>query len=152
MWQIEHISETILPTGHRIFPECSKLKINIHYNFAFSWFGKPGFPECTDSYDISDYMGPDSIGLFTTLGLDLNFLEHDAESWEELETYQAALKAVKHLKVVNDAAERGVKLTAYFMGVAKKEKFQKILQMVENDRTLVSNQRKRHVRIININK
>ena len=46
-------------------------------------------------------------GFFTTLGLDLNFLEHNAESWEELESYQAALKAVKHLKVVNDAAERG---------------------------------------------
>ena len=90
---------------------------------------------------------------FTTLGLDLNFLEHNVDSWEELSSYQEALKAVKHLKVVNDAAERGVKLTADFMGVAKKEeKFQKILQMVENDRKLVPNQRKRHVRIININK
>ena len=84
-------------------------------SFAFkkkhgSWFGKPGFPECTDSFDISDYMGPDSIGFFTTLGLDLNFLEHNAESREELESYQAALKAVKHLKVVNDAAERMVEV------------------------------------------
>ena len=105
-----------------------------------------------ESYDISDYLGPDSIGFFTRLGLDLNFLEHDVDSWEELESYQEALKAVKHLKVVNDAAERGVKLTADFMGAAKKEKFQKVLQVVENDRRLVPNQRKRHMRVINLNK
>ena len=79
-------------------------------SFAFkkkhgSWFGKPGFPECTDSYDISDYMGPDSIGFFTF--------------WEELESYQAALKAVKHLKVVNDAAERGGEVNSRFYGCSE---------------------------------
>lgn len=116
-------------------------------------YGKPGFPECTESMDIQDYLGPDSIGFFTTLGLDLNFLHHEADTWEELESYQEARTAVKHLKVVNDAAERGVKLTADFMGVAKREdRFQGILQVVENDRKLVPNQRKRHVRILNINK
>ena len=104
-------------------------------------YGKPGFPECTESLDIQDYLGPDSIGFFTTLGLDLNFLHHDANTWEDLQSYQEARKAVKHLKVVNDAAERGVKLSADFMGVARREdRFQGILQVVENDRKLITNQ------------
>ena len=29
-----------------------------------SWYGKPVFPESTESYDIIDYIGPDSIGFF----------------------------------------------------------------------------------------
>ena len=33
-----------------------------------SWFGKPGFPDCTESYDVSDYLGPDSIGFFYNIG------------------------------------------------------------------------------------
>ena len=42
-----------------------------------SWYSKPEFLELeeTESYDITDYIGSDSIGLFTILGLDTDFLE-----------------------------------------------------------------------------
>ena len=46
------------------------------YSFVFtqrhgSWYGKPSFPESTES---SDYVTPQSIGFFTTMGLDVEFL------------------------------------------------------------------------------
>ena len=124
--------------------------------FAFkkrygSGFGKPGFPESAESYDISDYLGPDSIGFFTTLGLDYSFIENPVEEWETMESYQRALFCVKNLSVVNDGAERAVKLTSDFNATAKiEEKFQDILQVVELDRKMIPNQRKKHVRKIQI--
>ena len=46
-----------------------------------SRYGKPEFPELeeTESYDISDYIGPDSIGFFIILGLDTDFLEESVK-------------------------------------------------------------------------
>ena len=53
---------------------------------------------------------------------------------------------VDSLSVVNDGAERGVKLAHDFLDAAKTNKnFQNILQVVENDRKSVPNQRKRKV-------
>ena len=48
-----------------------------------SWYGKPEFLllKETESYDITDYIGPDSIGFFTILGLDTDFLEESVEDW-----------------------------------------------------------------------
>ena len=115
-----------------------------------SWYGKPEFPELeeTESYDISDYIGPDSIGFFTILGLDTDFLEESVKDWAASPTYQAAKAAVKNLPVVNDAAERGVKITSDFIDSARnEERFQTVLQVVENDRRKVPNQRKRHMRV-----
>ena len=88
-----------------------------------SWYGKPEFPELeeTGSYNISDYIRPDSIGFFTILGLDTDFLEESVKDWAASPTYQAAKAAVKNLPVVNDAAERGVKITSDFLDSARNE-------------------------------
>ena len=57
-----------------------------------------------------------------------------------------AKSSVDALCVANDAAERGVKLSQDFHGTAKKEgHYQNILQVVENHRNTVPNQRKRKV-------
>ena len=49
---------------------------------------------------------------------------------------------IDHIKVVNDAAERGVKLAQDFQGAARKEKrYQNVLQLVENSRKLFPDQR-----------
>ena len=51
---------------------------------------------------------------------------------------------VKSMHVVNDAAERGVKLGSDFLDCAKiEEHYQDILQVAENDRHRVPNQRSR---------
>ena len=68
------------------------------YSFVFtqrhgSWYGKPSFPESTESYDIVDYITPQSIGFFTTMGLDVEFLSESVEEWDNSPSYEAA-KAV----------------------------------------------------------
>ena len=117
-----------------------------------SWYGKPLFPESTKSYEISDYIGPDSIGFFITLGLDLDFLEESVDMWENSGSYKAAKSAVDSIPVINDASERGVKITSDFLESAKKEeRFQTILQVAENDRKRVPNQRKPRINLLKLN-
>ena len=56
----------------------------------------------------------------------------------------AMLSRFLSLSVVNDGAERGVKLAYDFLDSSKKEEnLQNVLQIVENDRNLIPNQRKR---------
>ena len=49
---------------------------------------------------------------------------------------------IDHIKVVNDAEEQGVKLAQDFQGAARKRKrSQNVLQVVENSRKLIPDQR-----------
>ena len=51
---------------------------------------------------------------------------------------------ISNLCGVNNSAKHGVKLCSDFVGIAKKEnKFQDIVQAVENKRNMLPNQRKR---------
>ena len=53
---------------------------------------------------------------------------------------------ISNLCVVNDSAECGVKLCSDFVRTAKKEiKFQNIMQVVESNRNMLPNQRKRYL-------
>ena len=61
------------------------------------------------------------MGFFTTLGLDISFLEENVEKWDQLDSYLAVEAAVKNRKVVNDSSERGVKITYHFLEQARKE-------------------------------
>ena len=71
------------------------------------------------------------------------------DEWDNSPSYEAAKAAVKSLPVVNDGAERGVKITSEFLESARKEEtFQTRLQVAENDRKAVPNQRKRHIRLL----
>ena len=66
------------------------------------------------------------------------------EDWEEEPSYKNGKSVVSHLCVVNDAAERGVKLCFDFLNAAKLEDgLQNVLQVVENCRSRLPNQRKR---------
>ena len=69
------------------------------------------------------------------------------KDWSSNSQFQAAKKVVASFSVVNDGAERGVKLTHDFLDVARKEdNLQNILQVVENDRHSLLNQRKRKIK------
>ena len=58
--------------------------------------------------------------------------------------YHAAVDIVQNIRVVNDSAERGVKLANDFLKSAKcEEKYQQILQVVENSRHSLPDQRNR---------
>ena len=77
----------------------------------------------------------------------MDFLEESVDTWEDPESsYQEAKAAVKTVPVVNDGAERGVKISSDFLEDARMEEmYQNILQV-----DLVPNQRKHHIRIMKL--
>ena len=113
-----------------------------------SGFGKPIFPKIpkdnVDNIDLSTFVGEDSWSIFMLMKLDCGFLDIPAESWSSDDRYLQIRKIVCSFSVVNDAAERGVKLANDFNdGAQSEENLQKILQVVENDRNMIPNQWKR---------
>ncbi len=73
------------------------------------------------------------VFFFRILGIDSIFIKKPVEEWCQLNGYLRNMEVINSLRVVNDAAERGVKLCSDFIGSAKKEsKLQHILQVVEN--------------------
>ena len=109
-------------------------------------FGKPVFPEVPIEHatELSTFIGRNSWIFFRILRLDHSFLNLPVEEWNSSSSYLAAKEVVNNICVVNDAAERGVKLCHDFLDTAKKEaNLQNILQVVENARNALPNQRKR---------
>ena len=69
-------------------------------------------------------------------------LLRDSSFWAEVIKLQRALEKIKTLKVVNDIAERMVKLTSDFLPLAKDEdNFQDFLQVVVKNRQGLPNLR-----------
>ena len=111
-------------------------------------FGKPDLPkipeETLDDLDLSLFIGEDSWSIFNIMKLNYGFLFTPVKDWPLDDGYCHAKLIVNNLSVVNDGAERGVKLAHDFLDSSKKEdNLQNVLQIVENDRNLIPNQRKR---------
>ena len=97
--------------------------------------------------DISEFVGQDSWMFFHILKLETSFLTVPVKDWEMNPAYKDAKEVVSNLCVVNDAAERGVKLCYDFLSSSKKEaNLQNVLQVVENCRNSLPNQRKRKLK------
>ena len=65
----------------------------------------------------------------------MDFLHEKVDTWEHTDGYKNALQKLKSINVVNDPAERAVKMTTDFLGKAKSEgHLQNVLQVVEQDR------------------
>ena len=54
----------------------------------------------------------------------MGFLEVAVDKWQNMESYRLSASKVNNIKVINDAAERGVKLTTDYR--AKSELHKKI--------------------------
>lgn len=76
----------------------NRLKISVS---QLSWFREQ---------ELSDFVTPHALSLFDRFKLSRRFLKKDASSWEHDKEYLKAKSVLKSLTVVNDSAERGVKL------------------------------------------
>jgi hypothetical protein len=88
-------------------------------------------------FDLEEFVTSNSMKFFEILKLKTDFLEEDPEVWASNVTFQNGLKVVSSLKVVNDCAERGVKLITDYLqaGHTKDEKqLQYLLQVVKKHR------------------
>jgi hypothetical protein len=86
---------------------------------------------------IEDFVTKNTRLFFERLGLSQEFLSCDPDVWMLREDYQEGLNTVKHLRVVNDNAERGVALIEEYNSIITKKENQKqyLLQVVKDHRT-----------------
>lgn len=86
--------------------------------------------------DLDFFVNAESLNLFKRFNLSTDFLNNHPSTWDTDEHYVAALNCITNLKVVNDCAERMVKLMKDFNGELTKdeEQLQYILQIVQKHR------------------
>lgn len=95
--------------------------------------------------ELDHFIDSRSVEFFKRFGIDEEFLKQDISSWPEDPSYIAAEKIVKGLSVINDVAERYVKLAQdYIDGPVKAEDdAQYLLQIVAEYRQRIPDSNKR---------
>ncbi|KAJ8683085.1 hypothetical protein QAD02_018878 [Eretmocerus hayati] len=84
------------------------------------------------SHDIDHFISSASMSFFERFNLSTSFLRVPCEPWTQDESYKENLKLVRKIGVVNDAAERAVKLGQDYLNVLTKDEKQKqyLIQVV----------------------
>ena len=105
------------------------------HRFGNGW-GKPVFPSIiTESTRLCDLVSIDSWFTISLLQLDVSFLELPVSEWNNTAAYISSANNTKAINVINDCAERGIKLSSDFNETARTdEHFQNVLQVVEQNR------------------
>jgi len=106
----------------------------------------PKRPQLLDpaSLSLPDLMTVRSKGFFNILGVQVDWIEKAPEEWVGDESFQAAKKDASALVLVNDIAERAVKLIKDYNALLMKDESQKqaLLQVVTEHRKRFSNANK----------
>lgn len=71
----------------------------------------------TGKITLVDLIGPESHFLLDVLSTGSDWLVEPVESWPENENYNKELEYVRNIKVLNDIAERGVKMMSDFANI-----------------------------------
>ncbi|XP_055855920.1 uncharacterized protein LOC129919103 isoform X1 [Episyrphus balteatus] len=87
---------------------------------------------------LKNIVNKETLNFFGRLKIDTSFLKEPPNLWPENPHFKEGFKKVKTLKVVNDMAERGVKLITDFNNLLTKDEEQKqyVLQVVSECRKL----------------
>ncbi|KAG0710732.1 hypothetical protein GWK47_022217 [Chionoecetes opilio] len=98
----------------------------------------------TISSSLSSFVTTKTRSFFQKLNADEGFLAEDPSLWEEDDRFKDARKRARGLRVVNDAAERGIALVQRYLGSTKSAAQEKyLLQLVHHHRKLVGGKRRR---------
>ena len=108
---------------------------------------KPQFPVVFEETKLYDLLGERSTILFNRLQFtveDIQFLRYFCTKWPQYESYLRLERTVSSLKVVNDAAERGIRLLEEYKDILTKDFGQRnlIMQCVEESRKNLPNFKK----------
>ena len=101
--------------------------------------GRPDLPLISEKTSLQDLVGQKSYTLFL-ITKSLGFLRLNVTEWEQNEDYMEFQRVMLHMKVVNDAAERGVKLLQdYSLILTKDDKIRNdIFALVDYNRNKLS--------------
>lgn len=86
--------------------------------------------------NIEDFVSQETLNFFKRFAIPTEFLKKDPKEWKNDSGYNLGLNIVNKLKVVNDSAERAVKLMEDFNPVLSKDEEEKqlIMQVVADYR------------------
>ena len=89
---------------------------------------------------LSDFVTERSLNLFTAMRIDPTFLTADPSTWLECPDYISAKQKITSLRVINDCAERAVKLATDFNNVLTHDEIQRqlVFQIVEHHRKVMA--------------
>lgn len=84
--------------------------------------------------DFSHFVTKNTKIFFERFGIDTHFLNDEPDDWINNTAYNDGANTVAHINVVNDTAERGVKLIEEYNSILTKYEEQKqyLLQIVKN--------------------
>jgi len=84
--------------------------------------------------DLSHFVTKNTKIFFERFGIDTHFLNYEPDEWINKTAYNDGANTVAHINVVNDTAERGVKLIEEYNSILTKDEEQKqyLLQIVKN--------------------
>lgn len=96
------------------------------------------------NWNIASFVSSKSLQFFTRMGINTDFLNINPSEWCQNEDYQKGLLTVRSLKVVNDIAERAVKLIEEYHSVLSKnpEQQQFIVQFLSEYKQYYADTRK----------
>ncbi|XP_076051906.1 uncharacterized protein LOC143031670 isoform X1 [Oratosquilla oratoria] len=120
----------------KALPSQERTEVTKRVGLDHSGYGKPRLPPAPESNaNLVDLVGPDSSWFFS---MPCQFLHKPASEWTDHDDYLNIAQIVNKFQVVNEAAERGVKLWHDFVNLARDERlFRQGLQVVQNDRHCV---------------
>ena len=97
-----------------------------------------------ERYRLSQFIKSGSHYMFDVLGFDKTWIDQPVANWRDYEGYLEAEKFVKSLLVVNDAAERGIKLISEYINKLTKDpdERQDLIQVVQYHRSVVGDDKK----------
>jgi len=92
-----------------------------------------------DGVRLGDFATNQTYNIFNRLDMDSSFLLVHPGQWNDVETFQAAKCRIQQLQVVNDTAERGVKLFEAYNTLLTNDEEEKqfLLQVVKANRKAV---------------
>lgn len=99
--------------------------------------GRPEFPNIHEEFKLEDLIKEDSWFIFHVIGQEdaesHEWLKSDVKMWKKIEKFNEFKDFVHKIDVVNDRAERGVKLIQEYIGSAHSESDLQDLLLVVND-------------------
>ena len=99
-------------------------------------FGKPVFPTLKVNTQLWDLVSSESWQFFDIVRISSDWLTLPPAEWSKSEDFKIGEHFVNTTKVVNDTAERGVRLASDYIGILTMDSVmrQKVFQVVEWDR------------------
>ena len=106
--------------------------------------GKPTLPTLSPHMKLSDFVGQNSWLLLVILRLEGHWLNQPAAQWKDIPEFLKFEEYVVHTKVVNDTAERAIKLWSDYLNILTTDEMKRegLVQVVEDHRKRVKGRNK----------